>query len=57
MQVNEAYRVLFAKSLVLLAVALGDCNGTIIVDVLEQIIRNVPHTTETTTSIEESLEG
>lgn len=50
------YWELIAKCLILLAVALSDGNGVIVVLMVETIVRHVPNPSETTSSIEEALE-
>ena len=37
------YRELSTKCLVALAITLGDCNGVIIVDVVEEIVGYIPY--------------
>lgn len=45
------YGELVAESLVFLSVALGDCDGIVVVLVIEHIVRDVSHPPESTTTV------
>lgn len=55
-QDGKTHRKLVANRLVLLPIALRDRDSPVVVIVIKSVIRHVPHTTQTTTSIQQVLE-
>lgn len=53
---TTTYRKLVAERLVLLAVALRNGNGVVVVIVEEAVVCNVPHPSKTSTAVEQALE-